>query len=50
MREATKLLKFTKKRERGITLIALVINFSRSKYCNINRRKWNIDKSTRGKE
>ena len=43
------------KKERGITLIALVITIivllilARSKYSNVNRRKWNIRKIKRGK-
>ena len=40
-----------RKEEKGITLIALVITIivllilARSKHSNINRRKWNINKS-----
>ena len=48
--------KILKTKERGITLIALVITIivllilARSKHCNANRRKWNTFTSTKSKE
>ena len=46
-------IKTKRKTENGITLIALVITIivllilARSKYCNANRRKWNINASAK---